>query len=97
MLYENCFLGLAYGFLNKNFQEIKLLIFYLSLFTRNISSKHDHQTTDCKIFTNTTDGLLPILELKLMCCFCTCSIELLFIFLFITCHLRILPCAAFFP
>ena len=27
------------------------------------------------IFRNTSDGLLPFLELKLKCCFCTCSID----------------------
>ena len=90
VLYANCFLQLTYGFLNKNFQQIKLFICPCSL-------KHDRETTDQKIFRNTTDGLLPILELKLKCCFCTCSIELLFIVLFITFHLRVLQCAALFP
>ena len=33
VLYENCFLGLTYGFLNKNFQEIKLFICPCSLVT----------------------------------------------------------------
>ena len=49
---------------------------YLPLFIHNISSKHDRETTvtNRKIFRNTSDGLLPILELKLKCCFCTCSI-----------------------
>ena len=40
---------------------------YFHLLTHNISSKHDRETTlkDRKIFSNTSDGLLPILELKL--------------------------------
>ena len=37
----------------------------------NISSKHDRETTDRNIVSETLDGLLPILELKLKCCFCT--------------------------
>ena len=37
----------------------------------NISSKHDRETTDCNIVSETLDGLLPIHELKLKCCFCT--------------------------
>ena len=65
-------LGLTYEFLNKNFQEIKLFICHCS--------KHDRETTDRKIFRKTSDGLFPILELRLKCCFGTCSIELLFIF-----------------
>ena len=33
MLYANCFLGLTYGFLNKNFQEINLFICHCSFIT----------------------------------------------------------------
>ena len=40
----------------------------MSLFIHNISSKHDRETTDCKIFRNTSHGLLTILELKVKCC-----------------------------
>ena len=32
-LYANCFLGLTYGFFNKNFQEIKLFICHFSFIT----------------------------------------------------------------
>ena len=69
----------------------------LSFLIYNISSKHDRETTDREISRHTSDGLLPILALKLKCCFCTWSIELLFIFLFITCHSIFLQCAALFP
>ena len=48
--YANCFLGLTYGFLNKNFQEIKPFICHCSF--HNISSKNDHETTDREIFRN---------------------------------------------
>ena len=58
--------------------------------TSTISSKNNRQ-----ILRNTSDGLLPFLELKLKCFFCTCSIELLFIFLFIACRSRILQCVEF--
>ena len=57
VLYANCFLGLTYGFLKKNFQEIKLFICHCS--------KHDRETTDRKIFRKTSDGLFPIPELRL--------------------------------
>ena len=83
------------GFSIKIFKKLS----YLSLiFHHNISSKHDRETTttERRIFRNTSDGLFPILELKLKCCFCTCSIELLFILVFITCHSRNLQCAALF-
>ena len=53
--YTNCFLGLTYGFLNKNFQEVKLFICYL-LFIHNISSENDHETTDSEIFRNIQMG-----------------------------------------
>ena len=33
VLYANCFLGLTYGFFNKNFQEIKLFICHFSFIT----------------------------------------------------------------
>ena len=33
VLYANCFLGLSYGFLNKNFQEVRLVIFHSSFIT----------------------------------------------------------------
>ena len=33
VLYSNCFLGLTYGFLNKNFQEVRLVIFHSSFIT----------------------------------------------------------------
>ena len=76
----------------------KLSYLSTSFFIHNISSKHDRETTttERRIFRNTSDGLFSILELKLKCCFCTRSIELLFIFVFITCHSRILQCAALF-
>ena len=45
-------LRLTDGFLNKNFQEI--IVIYLSLIIHNISSKHDRETTDRKIFRNTS-------------------------------------------
>ena len=83
------------GFSIKIFKKLS----YLSLiFHHNISSKHDRETTttERRIFRNTSDGLFPILELKLKYCFRTCSIELLFIFVFITCHSRNLQCAALF-
>ena len=98
VLHANCFLGLTCGFLilNKKFQEIKLLICHCSFV--NISSKHDRETADLKIFGKTLDGLLSILELRLIkCFFCLCSIELLFIFLFITRHSIFLQRAALFP
>ena len=47
--YANCFLGLTYGFFNKNFQEIKLFICHCSF--HNISSKSDHETTDREWYT----------------------------------------------
>ena len=84
------------GFSIKIFKKLSYLS--TSFFIHNISSKHDRETTttERRIFRNTSDGLLSILELKLKCCFCTRSIELLFIFVFITCHSRILQCAALF-
>ena len=33
VLYANCFLGLTYGFFNKNFQEIKLFICHFPFVT----------------------------------------------------------------
>ena len=84
------------GFSIKIFKKLSYLS--TSFFIHNISSKHDRETTttERRIFRNTSDGLFSILELKLKCCFCTRSIELLFIFVFITCHSRILQCAALF-
>ena len=84
------------GFSIKIFKKLSYLS--TSFFIHNISSKHDRETTttERRIFRNTSDGLFPILELKLKCCFCTCSIELLFILVFITCHSRNLQCAALF-
>ena len=82
----------------KNLQEIKLFICHFSFISlaQNTIEKHETTTTERRIFRNTSDGLFPILELKLKCCFCTCSIKLLFILVFITCHSRILQCAALF-
>ena len=36
MLYANCFLGLTYGFVNKNVQEIKLFISHCSFITLDL-------------------------------------------------------------
>ena len=94
VLNANFFLGLTYGFLNKNFQEIKLYI--IIALAQNTIVRLQSQIVR---FSETlqTGLVTPILELKLKCCFCTCSVELLFIFLFITCHSRILRCASLFP
>ena len=43
--YANCFKGLTFWILNKNFQETASLSIVLSLFIHNISSKHDRGTT----------------------------------------------------
>ena len=88
VLCANCLLELTYGFFNKNFQGIKLFICHFSLITLAPNTIVRLQPQNV--------GLLSILELKLKCFFCTCSIELLFIFVFITWHLRILQCTALF-
>ena len=53
--YANCFLGLNYGFLNKNFQEIKLFICHCSFIT--LAQKTTMRLrTDREIFRNIHTG-----------------------------------------
>ena len=79
--------------MNKNFQEIKLFISHCSFTTLAPNTIVRLQS---ETFWNTSDGLFPIFELKLKCCFCTSSIGLLFIYFVITDHWRILQCAVVF-
>ena len=44
--YANCFLGLTYGFLNKNFQEIKLFICHCSFITLAQKRPWDYRSWD---------------------------------------------------
>ena len=87
----NCFLGLTYGFLNKNFQEIKLFICHCSLTT--LAQK---MTMRQKIVISVETFRQGFSWIKIEVLFLYMSrIELIFIFSFITCHSRLLLCVEF--
>ena len=85
--YTNCFLGLTYRFLNKNFQEIKLFICHCSFITlaqkttMRLQIVRSLETFRRALSWIKTEVLL-VLFLYMFC------IELLSIFSFITCHSR---------
>ena len=82
------------GFSIKIFKKlIKLLICHRSFITLTQTTIVRLQIV--RLLETLQTGYSSFLNIK-KGCFCTCSIEFLFIFLFITCHSRILQCAALF-
>ena len=82
--YANCFFGLTYGFLNKNFQKIKLFTCHCSFIT--LAQK---TTIELEIarFWETFRRNLSWIKTEALFLYMF-RIELLFIFSFITCHSR---------
>ena len=89
--YRNCFLGLTYGFLNKNFQEIKLFICHCSFIT--LAQKTTMRLQIVR-FLETFRRALSSIKTQVLFLYMF-RIELLFIFSFITCHSRIFQCIEF--
>ena len=89
--YVNCFLGLTYGFLNKNFQEIKFFIWHSSFIT--LAQKTTIRLQIVR-FLETFRRALSWIKTEVLFLYMF-RIELLFIFSFITCHSRILQCVEF--
>ena len=86
-----CFLGLTYGFLNKNFQEIKLFICHCSFIT--LAQKTTMRLQIVR-FLETFRRALSWIKTEVLFLYMF-RIELLFIFSFITCHSRVLQCVEF--
>ena len=86
-----CFLGLTYGFLNKNFQEIKLFICHCSLTT--LAQKTTMRLQIMR-FLETFRQALSWIKIKVLFLYMS-RIELIFIFSFITCLSRLLLCVEF--
>ena len=89
--YANCFLGLTCGFLNKNFQEIKLFICHCSFIT--LAQKTTMRLQIVR-FLETFRRALSWIKTEVLFLYMF-RIELLFIFSFINCHSRILQCVEF--
>ena len=80
-----------YGFLNKNFQEIKLFICHCSFIT--LAQKTTMRLQIVR-FLETFRRVLSWIKTEVLFLYMF-RIELLFIFSFITCHSRILQCVEF--
>ena len=91
LVLRDCFLGLTYGFLNKNFQEIKLFICHCSFIT--LAQKTTMRLQIVR-FLETFRRALSWIKTEVLFLYMF-RIELLFIFSFITCHSRILQCVEF--
>ena len=85
------FLWLTYGFLNKNFQEIKLFICHCSFITL---AQKTTMRRKIEIFLETFRRALSWIKTEVLFLYMF-RIELLFIFSFINCHSRILQCVEF--
>ena len=93
LVLRDCFLGLTYGFLNKNFQEIKLFICHCSFIT--LAQKTTMRLQIVRFLETFRRALSWIKTEVLFFSLYMFRIELLFIFSFITCHSRILQCVEF--
>ena len=91
LVLRDCFLGLTYGFLNKNFQEIKLFICHCSFIT--LAQKTTMRLQIVR-FLETFRRALSWIKTEVLFLYMF-RIELLFIFWFITCHSRTLQCVEF--
>ena len=83
--------GLTYGFLNKNFQEIKLFICHCSFIT--LAQKTTMRLQIVR-FLETFRRALSWIKTEVLFLYMF-PIEMLLIFSFITCHSRILQCVEF--
>ena len=83
--------GLTYGFLNKNFQEIKLFICHCSFIT--LAQKTTMRLQIVR-FLETFRRALSWIKTEVLFLYMF-RIEMLLIFSFITCHSRILQCVEF--
>ena len=85
LVLRDCFLGLTYGFLNKNFQEIKLFICHCSFITLAQKTTMSLQIVR---FLETFRRVLSWIKTEVLFLYMF-RIELLFIFSFVTWHSRI--------